>query len=379
MGFDISAKDALNLSAMLTPTFMAHTMPGSGYYNALQSQLGSAQSGLQALAAKEMAKKQKKKTPWGKIVGTALPIIAAPFTGGASLALLPATMSAGSAIDAGMAGDWGSAATNLAGAGVGAYGMKSGGSPDVSSMTPTLTAPPGPGQPGFDPYKFKAPWESVPTPATEGLQLKDTLAGQTMPGGGAFQPSGGLGGAFTGGGSPTGGALNLSGAGEGGAFDAASFMKAASTDPSSYMPPGSGGGGAMGPSPTMAVRGPSQSPGEGDLGKLWSFSVEQAAQMKPQQIRELWDKNPTGGILMMKQLDQQGVTMSNRQLRAIPLKYRRELKKQGMNIPQMFMRNTASELQRVMSFMSGQQNVMGMSPYSQIIPGPDGREYYQPG
>jgi len=87
---------------------------------------GSAQSAIQAEAQKKAEKKAKKKdSGLGSILGGVASIAAAPFTGGASLAYLPAAMSAGSAIDSAVAGDMGGAINNATNAAGGAYGAYS--------------------------------------------------------------------------------------------------------------------------------------------------------------------------------------------------------------------------------------------------------------
>lgn len=361
MGFD--AKDALNLSSAVTPLFMAHTMPGSGYYNALQSQLGSTQSGLQVLAAEKMAKKKKKKTPWGTIAGTVLPIAAAPFTGGSSLALLPTTASLGSGVDAAIAGDWGKAALGLGGAAFGAYGLWGGAGAGAGAGAEAATAAKGAGIP---PVAATGASGGAALPAVPAATTTPGLAGAAAGAGGAAIPA------------ATGGGIALND------VAALGLAGAASTRPAPYMDaasPASLMTGNTGPAPVRATPTYTGGPAGGAVPSqtLPAYPVEYAARMKPKEIRDLWQKNPAQGMSMMKELDKQGVVLNNRQLRAIPLKYRRQLKKEGINIPSMFATNTMNEIDRTNAFTSAMRTIFGMSPYSQIIPGPDGREYYYSG
>ena len=78
---------------------------------------GSAQSAIMAESQKKAEKKAKKKSSGiGGMLGAAGSIVAAPFTGGASLDYLPTAMAAGSAVDSAVAGDVGGVVTNTANA-----------------------------------------------------------------------------------------------------------------------------------------------------------------------------------------------------------------------------------------------------------------------
>lgn len=131
--------DGLKLSQLAGLT--AGMAQGPATFNPVQKALtdylsGSAQSMIAAEAQKKAAKKAKKKIGIGQILGAAGSIAAAPFTGGASLAYLPAAMSAGSAIDSAVSGDWGSAVTNTANAVGGGYGASKALSAPLSNIAP---------------------------------------------------------------------------------------------------------------------------------------------------------------------------------------------------------------------------------------------------
>lgn len=84
---------------------------------------GSAQSAIAAEAQKKAQKKAKKKSSGiGGLLGTVGSLVAAPFTGGASLAYLPAAAAAGGVVDSAINKDLTGAITNAANAGAGAYG-----------------------------------------------------------------------------------------------------------------------------------------------------------------------------------------------------------------------------------------------------------------
>ena len=117
-------------------------------YNPAQKALtsylqGSAQSAIQAEAQKKAQKKAKKKSGVFGALGTVGSLVAAPFTGGASLAYLPAAAAAGGVVDSAMGGDLTGALNNAVNAGTGAYGaysaqrtpinMSGGASPTVNS------------------------------------------------------------------------------------------------------------------------------------------------------------------------------------------------------------------------------------------------------
>lgn len=105
---------------------------------------GSAQSAIQAEAQKKAEKKAKKKSSGlGSILGAGASIAAAPFTGGASLAYLPAAMSAGGAIDSAVSGDIGGAVANTANAVGSPFGVGSSYSagPLPRATTPTAPSP----------------------------------------------------------------------------------------------------------------------------------------------------------------------------------------------------------------------------------------------
>ena len=87
---------------------------------------GNAQSAIQAEAQKKAEKKAKKKqsSGIGSLLGGAAAVAAAPFTGGASLAYVPAAMAGGSAVESATKGDMPGAINNTlagVGAGYGAY------------------------------------------------------------------------------------------------------------------------------------------------------------------------------------------------------------------------------------------------------------------
>jgi len=122
---DKQALAASQLAAQLAALSSVFAPPqsGQGRYGAwlTDSAQGMIQAQEQYMAEKK-AKEEAKKKGLGGMLGTAGALVAAPFTGGASLALAPSLSQVGSGI---ASGDMGAAASGLAGAytaGKGAFG-----------------------------------------------------------------------------------------------------------------------------------------------------------------------------------------------------------------------------------------------------------------
>lgn len=101
----LNSTQAYQLSTAFTPTFLADLPPTSSQSMALQMQNQTAQGGIQAELYKKGMKKQKGSSGLGSLLGGAAAVAAAPFTGGASLAFLPAAMSGGGAIESAVNGN----------------------------------------------------------------------------------------------------------------------------------------------------------------------------------------------------------------------------------------------------------------------------------
>lgn len=123
---------------------------------------GSAQSAIMAESQKKAEKKAKKKSSGiGGLLGAAGSIVAAPFTGGASLAYLPTAMAAGSAVDSAVAGDVGGVVTNTANAAGSGYGAAKAAGPSPNAAFQQVPIAGGPvaapmsnmfGSPQADPF-----------------------------------------------------------------------------------------------------------------------------------------------------------------------------------------------------------------------------------
>lgn len=114
--------DGLKLAQLSTLLAMmgqpgASANPGdAAFVNGL---IGSGQSATMAEAQKKAEKKAKKSKGILGTVGTVGSLAAAPFTGGASLSLMPAIAGAGGALDSAMAGDSEGVVSNAMDAGMG--------------------------------------------------------------------------------------------------------------------------------------------------------------------------------------------------------------------------------------------------------------------
>jgi len=114
----LAATQLASLLAAQSQQFSQYN-PGQAAYGAylLDSAQGMTEAQNQYIAEKK-AKEEAKKKSLGGMLGTAGAVVAAPFTGGASLALAPGLSQVGSGI---ASGDMGAAASGLANAGAGAY------------------------------------------------------------------------------------------------------------------------------------------------------------------------------------------------------------------------------------------------------------------
>lgn len=155
--------------------------PGQAQYGAyLQDSAATQASAQQDYIARKKAKEEEKKKGLGGLLGGAVGVAAAPFTGGASLAAVPGLMSAGQGV---ASGDYTGAIGGLASAGAAGMdaGLFGGGKTDpftdpskgvtsVVGSTPTTdTAAMMANGYQFNPLTGK--WEKIPTNMGAGLGL----------------------------------------------------------------------------------------------------------------------------------------------------------------------------------------------------------------
>lgn len=174
----MDALQAQQIAAFLAMTGQQFAGPNPNSAAAQQSaaMLDAAQAGVAAEAQKKAEKKAKKKQNKGigRIVGSAAAVAAAPFTGGTSLAFLPAAAQAGDAIESGARGNWmGAAGSALGAVGQGYGGWKStrppAGAPDLDSdpqamLGPEISPPPAGASMGAPDPMFGKTVQSAPIP-----------------------------------------------------------------------------------------------------------------------------------------------------------------------------------------------------------------------
>jgi len=131
------------LSALLAMQSLAASTHNPGQSALATHLLGSAQGAIQAEAEKKARKdaEKKKSKGIGKALGAVGSVVAAPFTGGASLAFLPAAMSAGEGLENVARGNTGEGLGQMAG-GIGMGALAYGEMPVERFPTPARTPEP---------------------------------------------------------------------------------------------------------------------------------------------------------------------------------------------------------------------------------------------